>query len=74
MEAALAVLVELVGVFLEIGDQRCPVLGALFRLAEAVELQFDAVETEVGPQAGAHQDHFGIDIRAGITQASTPTW
>jgi hypothetical protein len=61
------------GIFLEIGNQRRAVLGALVRLAEAVELQFDAVEAEVGPQAGAHQDHFGIDIRSGIPNASTPT-
>ena len=68
IEATLAVLVEQLGVFLEIGDQRGAMLGALFRLAETVELQFDAVQPEVGPQTGAHQDHFGIDIGTGIAE------
>ncbi len=40
-------------------------LGALFRLAQAVDLQFDAIQAEVVPQAGPHQDHFGIDVRPG---------
>ena len=43
-------------------------LGTLGRLTETVDLQLDAIQPEIVPQAGAHQDHFGIDIRPGDTE------
>ena len=68
MQAALGILVENVLMLLEPGNQVGAVTRAFFRLTERVELQLDAVETKVIPQARAHQDHFSIDIRTGKTK------
>jgi len=42
--------------------------GPLGRLPQGIELQGDAGQPQVTPQAGTHQDLFGIDIRAGKAQ------
>jgi hypothetical protein len=60
-----AVVVEQFAVLLEIADQLGTMARTLARLAQRVELQGYAVEPEVIPQAGTHQDLFGIDVRAG---------
>ena len=51
----------------EIGQQIGAVTGALFALPEGVDFESDAVEPEVVPQARAHGDLLGIDIRSGKT-------
>jgi hypothetical protein len=56
-------------VLLEVGDQGGPVGGPLLAAAEGVDLQLDVVKTEVIPQAGAHEDVLGIDVRPVVTHS-----
>ena len=64
-QAPPAIVVKQFAVLLEIADQLGTMARTLARLAKRVELQRYAVETEVIPQAGTHQDLLGIDVRAG---------
>ena len=52
----------------EVFDQFGTMAGALCRLTEGIDLQVDAAEAEIIPQAGTHQDLFAIDVRAGKAQ------
>jgi hypothetical protein len=71
VQAAPRVLVERVGMLLEVGDQRGAVRAALVRLAEAVDLEANVAaldQAEVLPERAAHQDLLGVDVRAGVAE------
>ena len=68
VQAAACVLVELVGMLLEVGDQRRTVLAPLFRLAQAVELQPPVRQAQLAPQRHGQQDQLGIHLRPGKAQ------
>jgi hypothetical protein len=65
VEPPLAVLVELVLESFEIGDQLLAVRGAFRRLAQRIDLEAHAAQSEVVPKALAHQDDLGIGIGTG---------
>ena len=69
VQAPARILVERIGVPLEVGDQRSPVRAALVGLAEAVDLEANVVaddEAEVLEQRATHEDLLGIDVGAGV--------
>ena len=72
MQAAPRVLVERIGVLLEVRDQRGAVRAALVGLAEAVELEANVARRRRGrgrcQQRAAHQDLLGIDVGAGVAE------
>ena len=68
MQAAAGIFVQLLGVLLKIGNQGSAVGAALFRLAQAIELQLHPLQADFLPQAVRQQNDFGIDLSAAKTQ------
>ena len=65
------VLVQLVGMRLEICDQRLSVLLAFCRLSQAVDLQLPG-EPQPVPEVAGHQDQLGINVRTCEAQGFSP--
>ena len=68
MHAPLRVLVEFTGPAFQISHQLRAVPRARFSRTQRIQLQRDAVQPEVLPQACTHQDVFSVDVRPGKTQ------
>ncbi len=71
VQAAPRILVERIGVLLQVRDQPGAMRAALVGLAEAVDLEANVVaddETEVLEQRAAHQDLLGVDIGPGVAE------
>ena len=62
------ILVELIGVLLEMRDQLEAMQGPLIGLAQAVDFQPPIGDSDFFPQRSSQQDQLGINFRAGETQ------
>ena len=65
VSSPVAVVVEQILTLFQIHHKIGTVTSPLLALAERIDFEPDAIETEVVPQAGAHRDLLGVDIRSG---------
>ncbi len=68
MQAAPGLFVELVSVGFEVGNERLAVGQPLGWLAQAVDLELDAGETQLCPEVAGQHDEFGVHIGTGEAQ------
>ena len=68
MQPPACILVELIGVLLEMRDQFDAMQGPLIGLAQAVDFQPPTGDADFFPQRSSQQDQLGINFRAGETQ------
>ena len=68
MQTAARVLVQLLGVRLEVGDQGRAVLAPLVGLAQAVQLQSPVLDAQFAPQRHREQDQFRVQLRPAKAQ------